>query len=218
MVTPGDQLVFVLRYRNNGAAPASRFRGDQPDPGFGQLRRRRKCRSGSFRRRRHEPGGRSPRSSVRNADGTSRPAAAADVTHVRWRLAQPIPAGGERRTQIQRRRQIGLEPAEQRRRGWEWRCQLDQKTDQNHEQIYALGRGGERARCRGGDGDARLRGRHHRRFHHHQQRHRQLPGRRRRPEQRFRQRTASRSTARSTSPSPRTATRRPRCRPASWPR
>jgi len=34
------------------------------------------------------------RLSVRNADGTSRPATPADVTHVRWRLTQPIPAGG----------------------------------------------------------------------------------------------------------------------------
>jgi hypothetical protein len=31
--------------------------------------------------------------SVRNADGTSRPATPADVTHVRWRIATPIPAG-----------------------------------------------------------------------------------------------------------------------------
>ncbi len=31
---------------------------------------------------------------VRNADGSRRPATLADVTHVRWHMARPIPAGG----------------------------------------------------------------------------------------------------------------------------
>lgn len=94
VVTPGDPLVFVLRYRNNAASPATDFVVTNPIPesvsfisaesagsvlsvddgqSWGEL--------ASLR--------------VRNADGTSRPATAADVTHVRWRIAQPIPAGGE---------------------------------------------------------------------------------------------------------------------------
>ena len=92
VVTPGDKLVFVLSYRNEGAAPATGFvvtnpmpesvtYADSASPGeivsvdggqnWGEL--------GSLR--------------VRNADGSQRPAVAADVTHVRWRFAAPIAAG-----------------------------------------------------------------------------------------------------------------------------
>ncbi len=94
VVTPGDPLVFVLRYRNNGAAPAADFVVTNPIPD-----------SVSFSGTESAgavysvDGGRSwgalAELSVRNADGSSRPAALADVTHVRWRLAQAIPAGAE---------------------------------------------------------------------------------------------------------------------------
>ena len=96
VVTPGDKLVFVLRYSNGGAQPASDFTVTNPIPAavaytaaegagstvsvdggktWGQL--------GSLK--------------VALPDGTSRAALASDVTHVRWRFAQPIPAksGGE---------------------------------------------------------------------------------------------------------------------------
>jgi uncharacterized repeat protein (TIGR01451 family) len=92
VVTPGETLVFVLTYRNEGAAAATGFvvtnpmpesviYADSASPGeivsvdggqnWGELATLR----------------------VRNADGTMRPAADADVTHVRWRFAAPIPAG-----------------------------------------------------------------------------------------------------------------------------
>lgn len=93
VVTPGDRLMFVLSYRNNGAAPATDFVVTNPIP-----------ESVSF------AGAESAGSvlsvdggtvwgalgalSVRNADGSSRPATMADVTHIRWRIAQAIPAGG----------------------------------------------------------------------------------------------------------------------------
>ena len=94
VVTPGDRLVFVLSYRNNATAPATDFVVTNPIP-----------ESVSF------TGAESAGSvlsvdggnvwgalgalSVRNADGSSRPATQADVTHIRWRIAQAIPAGGE---------------------------------------------------------------------------------------------------------------------------
>lgn len=92
VVTPGDKIVFVLSYRNNGSAPATDFVVTNPIP-----------ESVSFESTESAgsvysiDGGRTwgalAALSVRNADGTSRPAAAADVTHVQWRFAQPIPAG-----------------------------------------------------------------------------------------------------------------------------
>lgn len=92
VVTPGETLVFILSYRNEGAAAATGFVVTNPMPAsvtyagsaspgeivsvdggqnWGAL--------GSLR--------------VSNADGTTRPAVAADVTHVRWRFAAPIAAG-----------------------------------------------------------------------------------------------------------------------------
>ena len=92
VVTPGDRLVFVLSYRNNGAAPASDFVVSNPIPDSVVF-------DGT-----ESPGavysvdgGRNwgPLSAltVRGADGNSRPATQADVTGVQWRFAQPIPAG-----------------------------------------------------------------------------------------------------------------------------
>jgi len=92
VVTPGDHLVFVLNYRNNGATPATNFVVSNPIP-----------ESVSFDRSESAgavvsvDGGRTwgalAALTVRNPDGTSRPATACDVTHVQWRLAQAIPAG-----------------------------------------------------------------------------------------------------------------------------
>lgn len=93
IVTPGDRLMFVLAYRNNAATPATAFEVTNPIPGSVSF-------SGSESAGSvlsvdgGQTWGELSRLSVRNADGTSRPATAADVTHVRWRLARPIPAGG----------------------------------------------------------------------------------------------------------------------------
>lgn len=91
--TPGDRITVVLAYRNTGAAalgdvvlanPVPRdvaYRGAvagaaAPDVSvdgrsFGALAQLR----------------------VATPDGATRPAGADDVTHVRWRLSSPIPAG-----------------------------------------------------------------------------------------------------------------------------
>lgn len=92
IVTPGDRLVFMLRYRNKGNRPAADFvvtnplpqavsYQGTPDSGaivsvdggaswgtLGQLR-------------------------IRERNGNSRGARPEDVTHVRWTLKQAIPAG-----------------------------------------------------------------------------------------------------------------------------
>lgn len=92
VVTPGEKLVFILSYRNGGSQPAAGFTVTNPIPdsvsftaaeGAGALV--------------SVDGGKSwgalAALKVALADGTSRPATAADVTHVRWSFAQPIPAG-----------------------------------------------------------------------------------------------------------------------------
>jgi len=94
VVTPGDRLVFVLSYRNNGGAPASDFVVSNPIPDSVVF-------DGT-----ESPGavysvdggrnwGALSALTVRGADGSSRPATFADVNSVQWRFAQPIPAGAD---------------------------------------------------------------------------------------------------------------------------
>jgi uncharacterized repeat protein (TIGR01451 family) len=94
MVTPGDNLVFVVKYKNIGGATANNFVVTNPLPSavafngtsdglevvsidggknWGIL--------GTLR--------------VAKADGTVRPATQADVTHIKWNLNQPLTAGAE---------------------------------------------------------------------------------------------------------------------------
>ena len=92
VVTPGDRLVFVLGYRNGGAQPATGFTLTNPIPPSVDF-------VGS-----DDPsavvsvdGGKSwgalASLKVKQADGTSRAAVAADVTHIRWSFGRPIAAG-----------------------------------------------------------------------------------------------------------------------------
>lgn len=92
VVTPGDRLVFRLAYRNAGSAPATGFSVTNPIPdavGFTAASDEGAVYS--------VDGGKSwgPLASLKvaQADGTSRPAQPADVTHIRWAFAQPIAAG-----------------------------------------------------------------------------------------------------------------------------
>ena len=92
VVTPGDHLVFVLTYRNNGSAPATNFVVSNPMPDSVSYERAESA--GAVVSVDHgQSYGALAALAIRNADGTSRPATAADVTNVQWRLAQPIPAG-----------------------------------------------------------------------------------------------------------------------------
>ncbi len=91
-ILPGDQLVFVVRYRNAGTKPAANFTVTNPIPApitfsgtsdGGELV--------------SIDGGKSwgklSQLSVRNADGSSRAALMTDVTHLKWNMNQTLAAG-----------------------------------------------------------------------------------------------------------------------------
>ena len=92
VVTPGDRLVFVLKYRNAGAQPATGFTLTNPIPASVAFTGTEDSSAALS-----VDGGKSwgPLASLKvvAADGTSRPAVAADVTHIRWSFGQPIAAG-----------------------------------------------------------------------------------------------------------------------------
>ncbi len=92
VVVPGDRLVFVISYRNNGTQPATDFVVTNPMPSAVAYQN-----SEDATATLSVDGGRSwgtlASLTVANGDGTSRPARPEDVTHVRWAFSQPIPAG-----------------------------------------------------------------------------------------------------------------------------
>ena len=91
-VVPGESLVIQISYKNSGSEPATEFVVTNPLPSAVAF-----------------AGGETPGAemsvdggknwgalaalSVKAADGSSRPAQPADVTHIRWAFSQPIPAG-----------------------------------------------------------------------------------------------------------------------------
>ena len=92
-VTPGDQLVFILNYRNAGSAPAKDFIVTNPLPSAVAYQGSGDGAQVSI------DGGRSwgtlPALKVREADGRWRNARPEDVTHVRWALKQTVAAGAQ---------------------------------------------------------------------------------------------------------------------------
>lgn len=92
-VAPGDRLVFVLNYRNAGNSPTERFVITNPMPAAVRY-----ADAGTDRPLVSVDGGQSwghiEDLSVSQADGRRRSAQPADVTHVRWTLQKPVPAGG----------------------------------------------------------------------------------------------------------------------------
>ena len=93
MVTPGDALVFKLRYANKGATAVENFKIENPMPAevsFVGTEERQVAYS--------VDGGKNwgalPALKVKATDGTERAATPADVTHVRFTLARAIPPGG----------------------------------------------------------------------------------------------------------------------------
>ncbi len=91
-VMPGDDLVFVLKYRNAGQAPAKNFSVTNPLPRAVAFR---ETAGGSALY--SVDGGRNwgalPALQVRAEHGRLRLARPDDVTHVRWTFRQPLPAG-----------------------------------------------------------------------------------------------------------------------------
>jgi uncharacterized repeat protein (TIGR01451 family) len=92
IVTPGDRLIFELSYRNAGAEPATGFTITDPIPASVVFTGG-ESEGASF----SVDGGRTwgPLASLRVArpNGAPRAATPADVTHVKWAFARPIPAG-----------------------------------------------------------------------------------------------------------------------------
>ena len=93
VVVPGDKLVYVLNYQNKGTKPAVNFTVTNPLPGAVLFQG-----STDSSAVVSIDGGRNwgalSTLSVRAKDGSIRSARIDDVTHVRWVIAQPIPAGG----------------------------------------------------------------------------------------------------------------------------
>jgi len=93
-VVPGDTVVFSHSYQNKGAQPATDFVINNPLPSAVAFRSTTDANAAVS-----VDGGKSfgklAALTVANADGTKRPAAADDVTHVRWTFAQAIPAGAK---------------------------------------------------------------------------------------------------------------------------
>ena len=92
VVTPGDRLAFVLAYRNGGAEPATGFTLTNPIPPSVAF-----TGTDDASAVVSVDGGKSwgalASLKVVQADGTSRPAVAADVTHIRWSFDRPIAPG-----------------------------------------------------------------------------------------------------------------------------
>jgi uncharacterized repeat protein (TIGR01451 family) len=92
LILPGDQLVFVVRYRNAGSKPATNFSVTNPIPDAIAF-------SGTSDGAElvSIDGGKSwgklSRLRVDNADGTSRTALMTDVTHLKWQMNQMLAAG-----------------------------------------------------------------------------------------------------------------------------
>ena len=93
-VTPGDRLVYVVTYRNSGRQPATDFTLTNPVPQHVEF-----AGEETAGAEMSVDGGKSWGALISlkmpNADGTMRAARRTDVTHLRWRMAQPIAAGAE---------------------------------------------------------------------------------------------------------------------------
>ncbi len=94
MVTPGDNLVFVVKYKNAGAVPASKFVVTNPLPAAVAFNG-----TSDGLEVVSIDGGKSwgflPSLRVRGENGQTRPALMADVTHIRWNLKQTLASGSE---------------------------------------------------------------------------------------------------------------------------
>jgi uncharacterized repeat protein (TIGR01451 family) len=92
IVTPGDQLIFVLNYRNLGRASASNFVVTNPMPSAVAYQA-----TNDATAQLSVDGGKTwgplEELKIRDRDGVWRTARTDDVTHVRWTMRAAIPAG-----------------------------------------------------------------------------------------------------------------------------
>lgn len=94
VVTPGDRLVFILNYQNQGPKPATNFVVTNPLPAAVVYQG-----TPDTSAELSIDGGKTwgPLSALKMPDGPDRwrSARPEDVTHVRWTMKQPIPAGAQ---------------------------------------------------------------------------------------------------------------------------
>jgi uncharacterized repeat protein (TIGR01451 family) len=94
LVTPGDNLVFVVKYKNTGAKPATNISVTNPLPNAVAFNG-----TSDGLEMVSVDGGKSwgflPALRVAGQDGKPRAARMTDVTHVKWNLNQPLSAGSE---------------------------------------------------------------------------------------------------------------------------
>jgi uncharacterized repeat protein (TIGR01451 family) len=92
LILPGDQLVFVVRYRNAGAAPVRNFSVTNPMPpailfsGTSDGAEIASIDGG-------KSWGKLSELRVKTANGANRPALMTDVTHIKWQMKQTLAAG-----------------------------------------------------------------------------------------------------------------------------
>lgn len=94
LVTPGDKLVFIVKYKNAGAAPAEKFVLTNPLPKAVAFNGT----SDGLEVVSIDGGttwGFLSNLRLQDTGGKSRPALMSDVTHIRWNLNKPIAAGSE---------------------------------------------------------------------------------------------------------------------------
>jgi uncharacterized repeat protein (TIGR01451 family) len=92
-VVPGDKLVFVLAYKNQGAKPATDFVVTNPMPGQVAFQGAADS-SALVSVDSGKNWGTLAALKLRKSDGSFRAATPEDVTHVRWTMRAPIPVGG----------------------------------------------------------------------------------------------------------------------------
>ncbi len=92
VILPGDQLVFVVNYKNTGTLPATGFTVTNPIPNAIAF-------SGTSDGAEQVSidGGKSwgklSQLRIKTANGGTRPALMTDVTHIKWNVSQPLAAG-----------------------------------------------------------------------------------------------------------------------------
>ncbi len=97
-VAPGDTVIYTITYVNNGDQPATNVDINNPVPEH-MLYLDKSAEGAETRIDFSVDKGRSygpiARLTVRTDAGKEKPATPADITHIRWTLKKPLPAGGK---------------------------------------------------------------------------------------------------------------------------